>query len=215
MVWKQNYGSAPPLGIENGDFESGNLSGWKTVATPNSNITAGYPRVDSFDVDGDGTSSPAMRIRAGQDVFLIGEVAGGGIEQQIYLEGGDYSVAADIASANLSSGGNSAPGRFEIWLAGQLVDVVDMNGTSIAAGQTLRNTLSGTAFGVAPGWYDLEVRFLRPAVNSVAIYGYVDNIRFAAPPSSAAATPEPTSIAIAWGLATCLAVRRRNRRLRT
>jgi hypothetical protein len=205
-IWKQNFSAAPQTQIVNGNFSTGNLTGWETVTTPNANISPGFPTVESFDVDGDGTSSSAMRIRAGQASFLVDEVAGGGLRQQVYLAGGDYTVAADIASANLSTGGNTAPGRFELWLAGQLVDVVDMNGITITAGQTLRDTLSGTAVDVAPGWYDLEVMFLRPAVNSVAIYGYFDNIRLGTSPAVGTAVPEPTSIAILIGLATCIAV---------
>lgn len=206
--WREKFGPAPAPTIVNGDFETGNLSGWSVVATPNSNISSGFPRVDSFDTDGDGTSSPAMRIRAGQTNFLSDDVAGGGLQQLVYLTGGDHTILADIASSNQSTGGNTGPGRFELWLAGQLVDVVDMNGTSIAAGQTLRDTLSGTAFDVAPGWYDLEVRFLRSAVNSVAIYGYFDNIRFDTSAASAASVPEPTSLALVCGMTICVALQR-------
>lgn len=209
--WRERFGPAPAPTINNGDFNSGNISGWSVVATPNANISSGFPRVDSFDTDGDGTNSPAMRIRAGQTSFLSDDVAGGGLQQLVYLTGGDHTILADIASSNQSTGGNTGPGRFELWLAGQLVDVVDMNGALIEAGQTLRETLSGTAHDVAPGWYDLEVRFLRSAVNSVAIYGYFDNIRFADSAASAATVPEPASLAIAWGIALCAGLTRRTR----
>lgn len=209
--WREKFGPAPEPAIMNGNFNSGNLNGWNIVATPNANISAGYPRVDSFDTDGDGTNSPAMRIRAGQTTFLSDDVAGGGLQQLVYLSGGDHTILADIASSNESAGGNTGPGRFELWLAGQLVDVVDMNGSLIEAGQTLRDTLAGTAFNVTPGWYDLEVRFLRTAVNSVAIYGYFDNIRFANSAASAATVPEPASLATVCGLVICAAASRRGR----
>jgi len=208
-IWQENFGTAAISAIANGDFETSNLNGWSVVATPNSNISSGFPRVDSFDTDGDGTSSPAMRIRAGQSTFLSDDVAGGGLQQLVYLTAGDHTVLADIASSNQSTGGNTGPGRFELWLAGQLVDVVDMNGTLINAGETLRDTLAGTAFDVAPGWYDLEVRFLRSAVNSTAIYGYFDNIRFDTLASTAATVPEPASLAIACGIALCAMAARR------
>ncbi|WP_146589850.1 hypothetical protein [Posidoniimonas polymericola] len=209
-IWRQNYGASAPEDVVNGGFESNGLEGWQTVATPNANISFGYPLVSSFDVTGDGVSSPAMRIRAGQDDYIDDEVAGGGVSQLLFLTGGDYVVAADIASQNLSSGGNTAPGRFELWLAGQLVDVVDMNGQSIAGGQVIRDSLAGTALGVAPGWYDLELRFLRPAVNSVAIYGYFDNITLALASPSITAVPEPAAAALALVLGAALMRGRRS-----
>ncbi|TWT89756.1 hypothetical protein Mal64_01350 [Pseudobythopirellula maris] len=210
-VWRENYSQAPTPGVVNEGFELSGLTGWTPTATANSDLYFDSPGRRSFDTDGDGSSSYAMAIRAGQDDYLDDEVAGGGVLQTIFLVGGDYEATADIASFNNSGFGNTAPGRFELWLAGHMVDVVDMNGVTISGGETIRDSLSGVVTSLAPGWYDLELRYLRPAVNTSSIYGYFDNIAVTPIAAEGVSAPEPSTF-IMTGLVAAMNLPRTRRR---
>jgi hypothetical protein len=198
-AWKQAYGNRPPIGLQNGDFETGDLTSWSKVVTPNGNVSSGFPRVEMFDVDGDGNDDYAMRIRAGIETSLPGALAGGGIEQEFLLTYDgvyeDYVLSADIASTNSDISGNTAPGRYELYFDGLLVDVANLNGTTIQPGQVIRGSLSGTVYNIGPGIHTVQVLFRRPAFNSREIYGYVDNVALAlidyGAPSQA--VPEPAT----------------------
>jgi hypothetical protein len=196
-AWKAAFANRLPVGIQNGNFESGDLSGWKIVVTPNASVTAGFPRAESFDVDGDGVANSAMRIRAGQVTFSASTPAGGGLEQKFILEtGGTYTLAVDYASKNFDTIANTAPGDFQLLLDGVVVDADDLTGTTITPGQVIRGTFSASAFHLGPGVHDVEVLFLRPSLNSREIYGYFDNVRFTLA-GSAAAVPEPKALTLA------------------
>jgi hypothetical protein len=194
-LWKSAFTNRLPVGIQNGNFSTGDLSNWKKVITANGDVSAGFPRVESFDVDGDGIADAAMRIRVGQVTFTPGTPAGGGIDQKFILEvGGDYTLSANYASTNSDTGGNTGPGKYELLLDGVILASKDLNGTLINPGQVLRGSLSGSAFHLGPGVHDVEVLYLRAATNSREIYGYVDNIRLLLSSGSAAQVPEPGTL---------------------
>jgi hypothetical protein len=196
VAWTTAYANRLPVGIQNGNFGTGDLSQWKKVLTANADVTAGFPRVESFDVDGDGTADSAMRIRAGEVTFSSSTPAGGGLEQKFILEtGGNYTLAVDYASKDFDTIGNTAPGVFQLLFDGVLVASKDFTGTTINPGQVLRGSLSGSLFHLGPGVHDVEVLFLRPSLNSREIYGYFDNIRLAlAGSGSAVQVPEPGTL---------------------
>ncbi len=197
-VWKNAFGKIP-FELQNGDFASGDLTHWKKVVTSNGDVSAGFPRVESFDVDGDGQTSPAMRIRVGQIDFDPANPSGGGIEQQFILSSaGDYALSALFASTNLDTGGNGGPGRYEIYFDGDLVDFEDLNGTLINPGQVLRGSLQATLNNVASGVHTVKLLYLRTAINSRAIYGFFDDVSLNLAAGGASQVPEPGTLTLVW-----------------
>jgi hypothetical protein len=157
--------------VTNGDFETGNLSGWTTFTTANGTINGG--NVVSFDTSGSGTSNSA-HFRAGQVVFTPGVYEGGGIYQNVVLSHATYTFFAQIAAS--ASFGNLECGRFELLLDGSTVASHSFGECS--SGQTVRSTLLGTALVTTPGSHLLSVRVSRPFVtDGTTPEQYVDNIR--------------------------------------
>jgi hypothetical protein len=214
-VWKGAFGKQPDSQVRNGDFGTSNLTGWTVVVEPNTNVSAGFPKVESFDVDGDGQPNGAMRVRLGRsDTDLYGGTVA--IEQQILLEAGDYLFSADVASQNLESFGNTGPGNYELTVDGKIVDQVLLNGTSIDGMQVIRDSLLATLDNVEAGYHTLRLAVSRGGTNSRAIYQFIDDIQLnRVGIASAAAVPEPaagTMIFLSVGLA---AVRRHRSQQRT
>lgn len=212
LQWQRNYEAEPIEVIVNGDFETGALAPWQPVVTPNGNVTSGFPRVELFDVNGDGQLSQAMRIRVGKVDFGISGPAGGGIEQTFDVDiSGDYRLNADIAVTNTDFTGNTGPGRFEMYFDGVLVDVVDLNGTLISPDEVIRDSLTFGPISLPPGSYTVSILIKRNATNSREIYQYVDNVRLELDGGALQAVPEPTSCALLVGnLVALTTVRRRN-----
>lgn len=209
LKWQRAYAPKPLL--TNGDFEQGEIEPWTPYFTPNG---SGSPQVRVFDVDGDGTATNAMRTRSGMFDFPGASPAGVGIQQSFLLDDpGDYAVELDLAASNEDTVGNGAPGIFELFVDGLLVDSLDLTGTTILPGQVIRNSLSGIAHDLASGEHTLQVLFTRPALDSRLIYQYIDDVTIQ-PFSGLAAVhnvPEPGTwhLAILAGL---LLSRRRNSR---
>jgi hypothetical protein len=203
-VWRAAYGTRPDDEVANGDFQTGNLSDWNVVVEPNTNVTFGFPRVESFDVDGDAQASSAMRVRLGRsNTSLFGGTVA--LEQEILLAAGDYLFSADVAAQSLQSAGNSGPGNFELTFDGKIVDQVMLNGTSIAGFQVIRDSLQATLANVEPGYHTLRLAVSRGATNTREIYQFIDNIQLTPiAPASASAVPEPSG-AILLGVSLALA----------
>ena len=182
--------------MANGDFASGNLAEWNVVIDPNTSVSFGFPRVESFDVDGDGQPNNAFRVRLGRlDTDLFGGAVS--IEQQLLLDAGNYQFSADVASQSLETGGNSGPGNYELTFDGQIVDQVMLNGTLIASMQVIRDSLAANLMNVEAGHHTLRITVSRGATNSRAIYQLIDNIQFTSLGSASALTvPEPTTAAL-------------------
>jgi hypothetical protein len=199
--------------VANGDFASGNLSGWNVVVDPNTDVSFGFPRVESFDVDGDGQANSAFRVRLGRlDTDLYGGAVS--IEQQLLLGAGDYQFTADVASQSLETIGNGGPGNYELSFDGEIVDQVFLNGTTIASMQVIRDSLEANLMNVGAGYHTLRITVSRGAVNSRAIYQLIDNIRFSSLAAASALTvPEPATAALLMlPLAALLAFHRRRSR---
>lgn len=190
LSWQRAYAPAPLL--INGDFERAALDPWSTFLTPNG---SGGPHVQMFDVDGDGASSLALRTRSGMFDFPGASPAGVGIQQSFAVEdAGGYRISLDIAASNEDTGGNTAPGTFELFVDGLLIDRVDMTGTTIQPGQVMRDSLSA-ATGLNVGEHTLQVLFTRPGLNSRPIYQYVDDVvvSFIGASNAGRGIPEPAS----------------------
>jgi hypothetical protein len=214
LLWQRHLHVTPepetPI-VTNGDFEAGGMASWTTIITPNGSLSSGFPRVETFDVDGDGELSSAMRIRVGQITFNNSVPAGAGIEQVINVPvAGDYLLSADIASTNIDITGNTSPGRFELILDGIMLDVVDFTNMVINPNQVLRDSLSAEIQNLARGAHTLRVMVVRPGTNTRQIYQYVDDISLtplAAVTASQHAVPEPCSLVLLASVAGLAAAR--------
>ncbi len=193
--------------IINGDFETGNLTGWNTFTTTNGTI--GTPSVAPFDVTGAG-SSPAARLDPGVELpARPGLNDGGGLSQSFTVAGGDYTFSADVAAYfdGVAGSTNDDGGTFAL-----LLDDVVLR--SIAFGpidgqQTLRGTLSSVVTGLSGGTHELKllVTRSRPAGGVAA---YFDNV--GATQILPLAVPEPSTLALGGiGAAIGLAAARRRR----
>lgn len=192
-VWKAAFGKQPDAQVANGDFGTGNLNGWSVVIEPNTNVTSGFPKVESFDVDGDGQTNSAMRVRLGRsDTSQFGGTVA--IEQQILLGAGDYVFSADFASQSLETTGNGGPGNYELTFDGKIVDQALLNGTSVDSMQVIRDSLLATLENVEAGYHTLRLAVSRGATNTRAIYQFIDDIQInRVGTASAAAVPEPAT----------------------
>ena len=180
--------------ITNGDFETGNLTGWTTFLTDNGTI--GSPTVTSFDTTGSG-GSLAAQFNVGQLVFSAGNPAGGGISQSIDLAVGSYSLSAAVATNVINT--NASGGIFELLFNDVVVDSFDSGNVS-SSDPTQRELLMGTIFAATAGWHEVSMRMTRPFtisdVSDDIPSQYVDNVLLIA------SVPEPSSLAlIALGLA--------------
>lgn len=194
-VWRSNFGIRPDALTANGSFDTGDLSDWNVVVGPNTSVSFGFPRVESFDVDGDGQLSDAMRVRLGR--FNTDDFGGSvSIRQNLLLAAGDYEFTADVASQSLEAFGNSGPGNYELTLDGVVIDQVVLNGTSIDSLEVIRKNLHGTIRDVKAGYHTLGIRVARGATNSRAIYQFIDNIQMTALTTPASLVPEPSCVAM-------------------
>ena len=173
--------------IENGDFETDDLSGWTIFTT--SNGTLGEPEFpDSvmFDTNGDGVVTKSLRFKVGR-LHYEGKhtsLDGGGIFSASWLDAGTVVIEADIASAYSSPTDwrNLAGGLFELVLDGQIVAQHDFG--PIESGTTMRSTLKGESH-ISAGRHEIRIRIQRPFTSlpgDQAPQQYLDNVRLALHP---------------------------------
>ncbi|MEO1497353.1 MAG: hypothetical protein AAFV43_09400 [Planctomycetota bacterium] len=208
--WTTAFGLGPDEAIADGGFESGGLAAWDVIVDPNTNLQPGFPRVEAFDVTGDGVPSDAMRVRLGR--FDTGEPGGlVTLRQRLLLEEGDYAFAADFATQSLDDFSNSGSGNYLLELDGQVIDQAVLNGTFIEAGGVLRGSLAATVPGVTAGYHTVSITVARGATRFADIYHLVDNLRMTRL-GSAAAVPEPGCLTLLLAGVGPLVGHRRRRR---
>jgi hypothetical protein len=183
----------------NGDFQTGNLSGWTVFTTPNG--TVGAPTVVSFDVTGSGASL-AARLQVGHAVIEPTVHRGGGILQSLNLAAGAYNLTADWAA--FSTTNNASGGLFSVILDGVTLASFDTGG--IAASATERGSFN-LNINVAAGLHEFRFQATRPFLLSN--FQYWDNLHI----NALQAVPTPSGLVLAGiGVMGALCVRRRLRR---
>jgi hypothetical protein len=186
---------ATPI-IVNGDFETGDLTGWTAFTTPlGTNGGPGFPNVVSFDTTGTGASF-AAHFDVGSAITPSGE-QGGGIKQTFLAPvAGTYAFSAAIASQDDKSGAgpNADAGAFSLLIDGITIATDDLGGFSTRF-QILRGSLNGTdVLGVGSHTIALEITRDFVSADTNTPEQYIDNVTAASP--SVAAVPEPTSLAL-------------------
>lgn len=170
--------------IQNGDFETGDLSHWTSFTTSNG---VGLPAVAQYDVAGNGSPSFAAEFSAGQYNYNGGvNPEGGGLLQSFSLTQTTNLQLSILAATHCSVpvGGNNDGGRFEIILDGQVLSQW-ASGVMLPQ-QTKRDTLTYVAPNVSAGSHQLEIEVLRIFAQSIYIQEYVDNV-------TVTPVPEPSS----------------------
>jgi hypothetical protein len=180
--------------ISNGNFATGDLSGWTAFTTANGTNGSGLPDVVSFDTTGSGASNSAQ-FDVGA-VNFDGTQQGGGLSQIIDVtSAGVYTYSAAIASQDDASGQvNTDAGTFSILINGVSQDSVALGGFSLP-GQILRGTLSGSV-DLPVGFDIFSIEITRAFLSDLTASPeeYVTNISLTTPASGPQPAPEPSSV---------------------
>lgn len=185
-------GFVPPANatlLTNGDFETGDFTGWTTFTTASGTIGGafGLPDVVSFDTDGDSISSLSARFQVGR-TSGSGSLEGGGIFQNITAGAGPLTISADIAAQLTTVFNNGAAGFFELLLDSVVVDSFDFGG--IAGLAIERASLSSTNV-VTAGSHEVRMRMTRGFAIGIFLgdtpFQFIDNV-------TATPVPEPATL---------------------
>ncbi len=176
--------------LVNGNFATGDLTGWTLFNTPNGG-SAITPQVVLFDTAGTGVPVNSAEFEVGQTSGTIGvngQEEGAGIYQYVPLVSGQLNVSLDIAASDMSDlhvTGNSDAGTFELLLDGNIVASHAFGGISLS--QTLRSTLSYSG-AVATGTHEIAIDMRRGFGTRAGDtpYQYLANVSLSVTP-----VPEP------------------------
>ena len=191
--------------LVNGNFETGDLTGWTLFNTVGLNTSHGVERGGTalaqavpFDTAGTGVPSYGAEFEVGETAGIVGGGGlgqGAGIYQYVPLDAGQLNISVNIAAT--SPGNNADAGTFELLLDGNLV-ARDAFG-SLDVWQILRSTLSYSGT-VAAGTHHIAIDMRRGYGLG---YGntpdqFLDNVVL-----SGSAVPEPAeTLFLVLGLAT-------------
>jgi hypothetical protein len=183
---------ARAVSLINGDFETGDLTGWIVFTTANGDNGAGLPTVTSFNTTGSGNSNSAQ-FRVGRINTSTPE-GGGGITQNVTLASGILNLSVDVAG--FSGTGNASVGDFTLLLDNSPLDTFITSSISnyIPGNTTLRDTLTASTT-VSAGTYSIGIRITRPYDNSLPFLSQnVDNFTISGSATGDTAVPEPFTI---------------------
>jgi hypothetical protein len=192
----------------NGNFESGNFNGWTVYLTTNGKFET-PATVTSFDTTGAG-SSLAARLQVGQDLFVNGVYAGGGLSQSLALAAGAYHFEIDLASQLPPSVSfNGSAGKFELIVDGTVRASHDFGQI---VGQSPERQHLEADLNLSAGSHEFRLQWTRPFQTSSNVpFQYMDNASLTA---DAQAVPGPGgAVLFALGLVTLAGGRLTRRRV--
>jgi hypothetical protein len=169
--------------LTNGDFESGDLSGWTVFTTDNGDNGTGCPVVEltSFGMN----DSNKVKFRIGSTVS--GQAGGGGICQDVMVDtAGMYDLSAEFMFSTIGlPTGRYRPGLFELLVDEQLVASHDYG--EQAGGAVYWEFEDGSIY-LEPGLHEVCVQITRTELTgSSAPWQFVDNVTM---------MPEPATVVL-------------------
>lgn len=167
--------------LTNGDFESGDLSGWTVFTTDNGNNGTGCPVVEltSFGIN----DSNKVKFRIGSTIS--GQAGGGGICQDVVVDtAGTYDLSAEFVFSTFGLPyGTYRPGLFELSVDEELVASHDYGEKSSGA---LYSVPKDGSIYLEPGLHEVCVRITRTELTcSSAPWQFVDNVTMMPEPATA------------------------------
>jgi hypothetical protein len=153
--------------VFNGDFGTGDLTGWTVYTMANGSNGTGLPDVVSFNTTGAGATNSAQ-FNVGE-VSFTGAQAGGGLIQLVTLAAGEYTFFANIGAQNSPVGGNAELGVFSILIDGVTEGTTDL-GFWPDANTIELSTLVGVFSVSTPGVYQLQILITRPSYRCHRYY---------------------------------------------
>jgi hypothetical protein len=158
--------------VTNGDFETGDLSGWTVFTTANGTVGTGMPDVVLFDTDNDGFASNAARFNVGTNELYVHE--GGGIYQTVNItQSGSYQCQSWTAVLYNGGGtGNKDGGLFELMFDGMVVDSYDYDYVWLNVPEHM---LLADLIDVTPGIHEVRIRITREYYTS-GPWQFVDDV---------------------------------------
>jgi hypothetical protein len=162
--------------LVNGDFDTGDLTGWTSFTTVNG---LALMTVTPFDTNGDGIATFSAQFSVGQSAFEGSDVQrGGGIFQAVSLGSGELSISADIASEFTFPFCNSDAGTVSLLVDGVEVDAHNFGeicGPSIKYSSLNANVLLSTA-----GMHEIRFLVTRAATLS-GVLNFLDDVVLSGP----------------------------------
>lgn len=188
-------GTARAQILINGNFETGDFTGWTEFNTVGGSTPYGQEaggtsvyQVVQFDTAGTGTPSYAAEFEVGEVSGVIGGGGlgqGAGIYQDVTLNAGTLNISLDIAA---TSPANSADaGTFQLLLDGNVVASEDLGGIDV--GQVIRSTLDYSG-NITSGTHQIaiDMRIGYGTEYGDTPFQYLDNVTL-----SGTAVPEPNA----------------------
>ncbi len=180
LVCVAGLATASSAQFVNGDFETGDFSGWTIAFTvPNGNALVQV--VEQYDIDGAGPlgTNFAARFSVGRLVSAAGGTEGIEMTQPINLTSGTaYTFDVDVAAINTNTtGSNSQGGIFDIIINGVSVANVAVGSLGVAApqGPEFYGHLTGTFTAPATASYAIGIKITRPFTAPNNLRQSVDN----------------------------------------